>query len=174
MNGAPGLKRLPGHSGRFSTAPEATPRQKPLIAVAQPYPLLDPGEYIAVCTNADYEWAKRFSAWKARLVLEPHDYAGRPYVGKLCKFFDLGKNPQGPYAGPRSGFRMLLVEVNGGQPTHADVDMSVFVNRRYRVVIETVTKNRDGESLPAQHWYSIVRKICSAAPSTPSTPSKPP
>src|SRR4051794_18969255 len=86
---------------------------KPAIRVAEPYPLLDPGEYVALCTEASFEWARQFGGWKARLVLEPKDYRGRPYTGRLCKFLGLGKNPQEPYAGPRSDFRMLLVEVNG-------------------------------------------------------------
>lgn len=141
--------------------------KKPVITVAEPYPLLNPGEYIAACTEADFEWARQFGAWKVRLVLNPQDYTGRPYTGKLCKFLDLGKNPQAPYAGPRSAFRMLWVEVNGEQPTRPDVEVSVFVGHLYRITVETVTKNRKDEPLPPEHWYSIVRKIRPAAPSTP-------
>jgi hypothetical protein len=69
-----------------------------------------------------------------------------------------------------SDFRSLLVEVNGEQPTRPDVDMTVFENRLYRITVETVTKNRKGEPLAPEHWYSIVRKIHPVAPSTPFNP----
>jgi hypothetical protein len=151
-------------------ARNGVPEKKHAIRVAEPYPLVDPGEYVALCTEASFEWARRWSAWKARLVLEPQDYRGRPYTGRLCKFLNLGKNPQAPYAGPRSDFRMLLVEVNGEQPTRPDVDMTVFVGGLYRITVETVTKNRKGEPLAPEHWYSIVREIHPATPSRPFNP----
>jgi hypothetical protein len=147
------------------------PAKKPVITVAQPYPLLDPGEYIAACTEAAFEWARRWSTWKARLVLEPQDYRGRPYTGRLCKFLGLGKNPEAPYAGSRSEFRLLLVEVNGEQPTRPDVDdLTMFAGRLYRITVETVTKNGKGEPLASEHWYSTVRKIHPVTPSTPFNP----
>ena len=145
------------------------PAKKPVITVAQPYPLLDPGEYIATCTEADFEWARAFGAWKVRLVLEPQNYAGRPYTGKLCKFLDLGRILKHPTRDRAAHFRMLWVEVNGDQPTRADVDVSVFVGRLYQITVETVATNRKSEPLPPEHWYSIVRKIRSLAPSNPST-----
>jgi hypothetical protein len=142
---------------------------KPRIKVADPYPLLDPGDYLAICTEANFQWSKQFSAWKARLVLEPQNYTGRPYVGKLCKFLDLGKDHEAPYAGPRSAFRMLWVEANGGQPTRPDVDVSILGGRWYAITVETVATNRKHEPLAPDHWYSIVRKMRPiAAPSRPS------
>jgi hypothetical protein len=152
-------------------------RGKPAITIAKPYPLLDAGDYVAVCTEADYEWAKRYRAWKVRLVFKPLDYSGRPYIGRLCKFLDLGKNPHAPYAGPRSLFRMLLVEVNGDQPTRPDVvDVSIFLGKKYAIRVENVTTNRDGEALPPEHWYSTIRNIRAVAPSIPLNqwePTKP-
>ncbi len=159
------LTPFPVLEGERATSNRQT--AKPAIRVAEPYPLLDPGEYLALCTEASFEWARRWSAWKARLVLEPKDYRGRPYTGRLCKFLNLGKNAQAPYAGPRSDFRMLLVEVNGEQPTGPDVDMTVFVGGLYGITVETVTKNRKGEPLVPEHWYSIVREIHPATPSRP-------
>jgi hypothetical protein len=153
--------------GNRQTAP------KPAIRIAEPYPLLDPGEYVALCTEAAYAWARHLSAWKARLTLEPQDYRGRPYTGKLCKFLGLGKNPEAPYAGPRSDFRALMVEVNGSQPTNPDVDMALFAGRLYRITVETVTKNRKGESLAPEHWYSTVRKIHPLTASKPFNLRKP-
>jgi len=174
MNGAHKARlfprRFPRHSRQSSTVPEEVTAQKPRITVAAPHPLLDPGEYVAICTEADCEWAKRFCAWKARLSLVPQNYSGRPYIGTLCKFFDLRKNPQAPYAGLRSAFRMLWVEVNGEQPTRPDVDMSVFEGKLYRITVETVVKDKDGELLLPPHWYSVVRKIRLAEPSEPSEP----
>jgi len=145
--------------------------KKPAIRVAKPYPLLDPGEYIALCSQASFEWAQRFSGWKARLVLEPQNYTGRPYTGELCRFLGLGKNPDAPYAGPRSDFRLLWVEVNGDQPVQPDVtDLGIFTRRLYQITVETVTKNGKGEPLLPVHWYSIVRKIRPLAPSAPFNP----
>jgi hypothetical protein len=144
---------------------------KPAIRVAEPYPLLDPGEYVALCTEASFEWARRWSAWKALLTLEPQNYCGRPYTGRLCKFFGLGKNREAPYAGSRSGFRLLLVEVNGEQPLRPDVDdVTIFVGRLYRITIENVITNGKGEPLAPPHWYSIVRTIHPVAPFTPFNP----
>lgn len=154
---------------RATSTHQTTP--KPTIRVADPYPLLDPGDYVALCIEASFEWARRWSAWKARLVLEPKDYRGRPHTGRLCKFLNLGKIAQAPYAGPRSDFRMLLVEVNGEQPTRPDVDMSIFAERLYRITVETVTQKRKDEPLPPEHWYSIVREIHPATPSRPFNPS---
>lgn len=167
---------IPHRLSSFPARGEARPTlngriaPKPVIRVAEPYPLLDPGEYVALCTEASFEWARQFSAWKARLVLEPQDYRGRSYTGKLCRFLNLGKSPQAPYAGPRSDFRMLLVEVNGEQPTRPDVDVSVFAGRLYRITVETVTKNRKDESLALEHRYSIVREIHPVTPSRPLNP----
>lgn len=152
-------------------APNRRTVPRPAIRIAEPYPLLDPGEYVALCTEASFEWARRWSAWKARLVLEPQDYRGRPYTGRLCKFLGLGKNPQAPYAGPRSEFRILLVEVNGEQPTRPDLDdVTMFAGRLYRITVETVSTNGKGEPLASAHWYSTVRKIHPVAPSTPFNP----
>jgi hypothetical protein len=161
--------RKPPARVHLVTADAAGPaRRKPVIKVAEPYPLLDPGEYVALCTEAAFEWARRWSTWKARLVLEPQDYRGRPYTGRLCKFLGLGKNPEAPYAGPRSEFRLLLVEVNGEQPTQPDVnDLTIFAGRLYQITVETVSKNGKGEPLASVHWYSTVRKIHAVAPSTP-------
>jgi hypothetical protein len=44
-------------------------------------PLLDPGEYVALCTEASFEWARRWSAWKARLALEPRRRAPHTQEG---------------------------------------------------------------------------------------------
>ena len=153
-------------SGQVSTQTQVR-QGKPVIKVAEPYPLLDPGEYVARCTQADVAWARQFSAWKVRLALEPQNYVGRPYTGTLCKFLNLGKDASAPYAGPRSQFRMLWVEVNGEQPTRPDVDVSAFEGGLYRITVETVSKNRKGEPLSQEHWYSIVREIHPAAPSRP-------
>jgi hypothetical protein len=92
-------------------------------------------------------------------VLEPLNYEGRPYSGRLCKFLGLGKDPQKPYAGPQSHFRYLLVEVNGEQPTAASVDMEIFVAVLYDIEVETVKTGRDGKPYSPEHWYSIVREI---------------
>jgi len=160
----------------MSTAHKVTPfskpkpAKKPVITIAEPYPFLDPGEYVALCTEADYAWARQFGAWKARLVLVVQDYRGRAFTGSLCKFLNLGKNREAPYAGPRSDFRILLVEINGEQPTRPDVDVKVFENRLYRVIVETVTKNRKGEPLAPEHWYSTVRSIHPAPPLRPFNP----
>jgi hypothetical protein len=164
----PNTLRFPRRGKEHSIGLEGVRPAKPLITLAEPYPLLDPGKYIANCPAADFEWAKRFGAWKVRLVFEPQNYTGRPYSGKLCKFFDLGKNPQKPFAGPRSAFRMLYVEVNGEQPTRPDVDVTVFVGHLYTISVETVNKNRNNLPLSAEHWYSTVRQIHLVAPSTPS------
>jgi hypothetical protein len=169
MSNATSLTPFPGRREE-RPAPKDGLTKKPAIKVAEPYPLLDPGEYVALCTVAAYAWARHLSGWKARLTLEPQDYGGRPYTGKLCKFLGLGKNPEAPYAGPRSDFRALLVDVNGSQPTRSDVDVAVFVGRLYRITVETVTKNRKGEPLGPAHWYSTVRTIHPVAPSTPFNP----
>jgi hypothetical protein len=146
---------------------------KPAIKLAPPYPLLDPGDYFAICTEADYAWAGKWGKWKVRLVLEPQNYQGRAYTGRLCKFLGLGDNRKAPYAGPRSHFRMLWVEVNGEQPTGPEcIDLSTFVGREYRITVETVTetvKNGKREPLAPAHWYSIVREIHPVATLNPLT-----
>jgi hypothetical protein len=131
---------------------------------------LDPGTYVARCTEASYEWARQWRKWIARLVLEPLNYQGRPYTGRLCKFLGLGKNPQGPYAGPQSNFRQLLVEVYGDQPTRPDVDVEIFAGVLYDIEVETVTLDRDEKRRSPEHWYSIVRAIHPCKEQTPQTP----
>jgi hypothetical protein len=129
------------------------------ITLSEPFPLLDPGQYVARCTEATFAWARQWKKWIARLVLEPLNYEGRPYSGRLCKFLGLGKDPQKPYAGPQSHFRRLLVEVNGEQPTAQDVSMEIFVRVLYDIEVETVKTGRDGKPYSPEHWYSIVREI---------------
>ena len=135
-------------------------KQPPTITLSEPFPFLDPaGQYVARCTEATFAWARQWKKWIARLVLEPLNYEGRPYSGRLCKFLGLGKDPQKPYAGPQSHFRRLLVEVNGEQPTAQDVSMEIFVRVLYDIEIVTVKTDRDGKPRPPEHWYSIVREI---------------
>ncbi len=131
----------------------------PPITLSEPFPLLDDGQYVARCTEATFAWARQWNKWMARLVLEPLNYQGRPYSGRLCKFLGLGKDPQKPYAGPQSDFRQLLVEVNGAQPTAQAAGMEVFVHVLYEIEVVTVKKDREGKPRPAEHWYSIVREI---------------
>jgi hypothetical protein len=95
------------------------------------------------------------------------NYTGKPYHGKLCKFLGLGKNPEGPYAGPRSDFRKLWVEVNGAQPTSPQVDVNLFVDYNFIATVETVTKNRKSEPLAYEHHYSVVRALRPFKPSEP-------
>jgi hypothetical protein len=136
-------------------------RKKPpiQIALSDPYPFLDPGTYIAVCSEADFTWSQQWKKWIARLVLQPENYYGPRYIGRLCKFLGLGKDPQRPYAGPQSHFRRLLVEVNGAQPPSLESGVEIFVGVRYEIEVETVKADRHGKPLNPAHWYSIVRGI---------------
>ncbi len=158
-------------------------QQNPSISLSEPFPLLDPGSYVALCTEATFAWARQWRKWIARLVLEPQNYQGRSYTGRLCAFLGLGKNPERPYAGPQSRFRRLYVEVNGDQPTSAEVRMEIFVGLHFDVEVETVKQDRDGKPRAPEHWYSIVRRIhpckarASGAPTSQTTnplPSNPP
>lgn len=149
-------------------------KQTPSISLSEPFPLLDPGQYVAVCTGATFAWARQWKKWIARLVLEPENYQGRPYQGRLCAFLGLGKNPERPYAGRQSRFRRLLVEVNGAQPTAAVVGMEMFVGVRYEIEVVTVTEDRDGNLRPPEHWYSIVREIHSCKAGSNSKPTRQP
>jgi hypothetical protein len=133
--------------------------QKLSIALSEPYPLLDPGEYVALCTAADFAWARQWKKWIAKLDLQPENYTGRPYVGRLCKFLGLGKDPQRPYAGPQSQFRRLLVEANGEQPGRLDTGVEIFVGLRYEIEVVTVKADREGKLRTPEHWYSVVREI---------------
>ena len=130
---------------------------------------MDPGAYVARCTEATYEWTRRFKKWRAILALEPLNYYGRPYTGRLCKFLGLGSDRDHPYAGPQSNFRRLLVEVNGGQPTQAHLEMDIFIGVLYDIDIETVTLDPDEEKRAPEHWYSVVRAIHPCKNQTPPT-----
>ncbi|MGO9647607.1 MAG: hypothetical protein ACLPOO_06100 [Terriglobales bacterium] len=130
-----------------------------VLTLSAPYPLLDAGRYIAVCTEATFAWARQWKKWMARLVLDPQDYTGRSYQGKLCKFLSLGRDPERPFAAPQSDFRRLFVELNGGQPVNPEVTMRIFEGRLYEITVETVKLNRHGQERKPEHWYSIVREI---------------
>jgi hypothetical protein len=134
-------------------------KQEPSITLSEPFPLLDPGWYVALCSEADYAWARQWKKWIARLVLEPQNYTGRPYTGRLCKFLGLGKDPEQPYAGPQSHFRRLLVEVNGEQPANSNAGAGIFVGILYDIAVVTVTEDRNGKRRPPEHWYSVVHEI---------------
>ncbi|MGA2373390.1 MAG: hypothetical protein ABSG11_22260, partial [Candidatus Korobacteraceae bacterium] len=131
----------------------------PSILLSEPYPLLDPGRYVAVCVEASCAWARQWKKWIARLAFVPENYQGRPYTGRLCAFFGLGKDPERPYAGPQSRFRQLYVEVNGEQPIAANAEMEIFVGALYDIEVVTVTHERDGKSKAPEHHYSIVRGV---------------
>jgi hypothetical protein len=131
--------------------------KQPTITLSEPFPLLDPGLYVARCTEASYAWARQWKKWIARLVLEPQNYQGRPYSGRLCKLFGLGRDPQKPYAGPQSHFRRLLVEVNGEQPASPHVGVEIFVGVAFDIEVTTVKEDRDKNLRSSEHWYSIVR-----------------
>jgi len=129
------------------------------ITLSAPYPLLDSGRYVAVCSEATFAWARQWKKWMARLILKPQNYSGRPYQGNLCKFLSLGRDPDRPFAGPHSDFRKLYVEANGAQPVGSEVTMRIFERLAYEITVETVTKDRHGKERSPAHWYSIVREI---------------
>jgi hypothetical protein len=129
------------------------------VSLSEPYPLLDPGNYVALCTEATLDWARQWRKWIARFALQPLNYQGRPYTGRLCAFLGLGTDVKRPYAGSQSKFRRLFVEVNGAQPTAADVGLAIFVGVRYDIEVETVNLDRNGKPRSPEHWYSIVRVI---------------
>jgi len=132
---------------------------KHVVTLSAPYPLLDPGVILAVCTEATFAWARQWKKWMARLVLDPQNYFGRAYQGKLCKFLSLGRDPQRPFAAPQSHFRRLLVELNGSQPVNPEVDIQVFEGRIFEITVETVKLDRHGTATKPEHWYSTVREI---------------
>jgi hypothetical protein len=135
-----------------------------VIRVSTPYPLLDSGEYVAVCVEATFAWARQWKKHMARLVFEPQNYTGRPFQGKLCKFLSLGRNQERPFAGQHSAFRQLWVELNGGQPCGPEVTMHIFENQLYKITVETVKQDRNGKERSPEHWYSVVREIHLAPP----------
>jgi hypothetical protein len=92
-------------------------------------------------------------------VLEPENYQGRQYTGRLCKFLSLGKNREHPYAGPQSHFRQLYVEVNGDQPPSLEAGMEIFIGVRYEIDVVTVNTDRNGKPRSPEHWYSVVKSI---------------
>ena len=130
-----------------------------VVMVSSPYPLLDPGEYVAFCREASLAWARQWKKWIARLAFEPQTYSGRSYQGTLCKFLSLGTNPEFPYAGPHSAFRLLYVEANGGQPMGPEVTLRIFEGLHCEIRVETVTKDRHGKERRPEHWYSIIREV---------------
>ena len=71
-------------------------KQPPSIAPSEPFPLLDPGSYVAVCTETTFAWARQWRKWIARLVLDPQNYQGRPYTGGSARFSDLARILSGP------------------------------------------------------------------------------
>jgi hypothetical protein len=133
--------------------------KQPPITLDEPRPLLGPGHYVALSVEAAYAWSRQWRKWIARIVFVPQNYQGRPYTGRLCAFLGLGKNQERPYAGSQSRFRRLFVEVNGAQPTAANVGIEVFVGVRYEIEVVTVTQDRNGKQVPPEHWYSVVREI---------------
>jgi hypothetical protein len=132
---------------------------RPVVSLSTPYPLLDSGEYIALCTEATFDWARQWKKWMARLILEPQNYTGRSFQGNLCKFLSLGKDPKRPFAGQHSAFRQLLVELNGAQPLGPETSLEIFQARFYEITVETVTMDRARNQRSQEHWYSIVREI---------------
>jgi hypothetical protein len=128
-----------------------------VITTSEPNPLLDEGQYLAECTEASFAWAHQWRQWKARLVLNPQEYTGKPYTGRLCRFFNLGQDRNKAHAGSGSYFRALWVEVNGGQPV-GPLDMEIFARHIYRITVVTVKENRNGP-IDQANWYSIVREI---------------
>ncbi len=172
---------IPGKTGRDGnemlmplnpTSGAQAMSKSPPIILSEPYPLLDPGDYIALCSEADFAWARQWKKWIAKLVLEPLNYQGRRYAGRLCKFLGLGKNPHRPFAGPQSHFRRLLVEVNGDQPGRLDTGVELFVGLHYEITVETVKTDRDGKHRAPEHWYSVVRgiRLCKSIPASLRTP----
>ena len=119
---------------------------KHVVTLSAPYPLLDEGEYVALCTEATFDWARQWKKWMARLVLEPQNYRGRLYEGKLCRFLSLGRDPERPFAGHHSDFRKLFVEVNGAQPIAPEITMRIFEGRLYDITVETVRRTATARS----------------------------
>jgi len=64
-------------------------KEPPSISLSEPFPLLDPGQYVARCTDATFAWARQWNKWIARLVLEPVNYQGRPYCVLSAELRDL-------------------------------------------------------------------------------------
>lgn len=136
-----------------------SPKNKTTIKLSAPRPLLDPGTYAARCTEATFDWANQWKKWMVRLILEPLNYTGRAYSGRLCKFLSLGSDPKGPYAGAGSDFRKLWVELNGAQPTAKEVTIQDFVGCAFEITVVTVATDRKNQPRPVEDQYSVVRGI---------------
>lgn len=134
--------------------------QQPLIRLSEPRPLVDMGVYRATCTAATCAWASQYRKWKAILVLELHNYTGKPYHGNLCAFFNLGANREHPHAGPKSNFRRLVAEVNGDQ--RKQIDVRVLEGREFDVFVRTVTHDKHENKFPVRDQYSAVKEIHAA------------
>ena len=129
-----------------------------VITLSAPYPLLDEGEYVALCTEASFAWARQWKKWIARLALEPQNYRGRPYQGTLCKFLSLGKNPERPCAGHHSAFASCLSRRMVVSPSGPEVTMRIFEGRCTKSPSRRSRSDRQGKG-EAEHWYSIIREI---------------
>src|SRR5438105_2886025 len=113
------------------------PRRATTVTLGAPRPLLDEGVYLATCIEAELWWSRRWKKWQARLVLEPSNYAGKVYAGKLCKFFQLG-NRENPHAGPNSEFFQLWIQANGAQPVGPEVGVDIFLGMTFEITVGTV------------------------------------
>jgi len=155
--------RANGKTGR--SAPTVT------ISLETMRPLLDEGRYLARCVEATCEWSRRWRKWVAILKMDPLDYAGQPYIGHLCKFFNLGQDPKRPHAGAGSQFRKLWIEVNGAQPTNAETGLEMFVGHVFEIEVSTVKTDREQKPIAPALQYSVIRSLAGSTTLQPSNPA---
>jgi hypothetical protein len=134
------------------------PRQLAPIASA-PYARIEEGNYIALCTGAQIERARKYG----RNVV--HLRFAIPAEGVGLSFFcNLGTRDNLKYRnrhrGPASKFYKAWAIASGRTPREGEeMVLAVFVDKTFRAKVRTVLNDHEQDELAAPLRYSVVDKL---------------
>jgi hypothetical protein len=147
------------------------PREKaaePEIEAGAPYPRIDEGTYIGICTGAQLQRAKSYGRYLVHLRF------ALPAEGiELPCFCNLGDRDnlkrRRARKGPASKFYKAWTVAAGRTPCKGEeMSLSVFPQRTFRVKVRTVSQDFEQDALAEALHYSVVDKILELIEASPT------
>lgn len=135
------------------------------------YARVSPGRYDAVATRYQGpEWVRKYRRWSLMVEFELFSESKR-----VCAFFNMGTNPDGPHAGQQSRYFKAWTLANGEHPHKKQkLDPRVFLDGQiFKVEVTDSGADSEGQQKEDALVYSRVTAVLSADfPNQPNQPTQ--
>ena len=130
-------------SGKFSSAPRL--------------PLINPGIYEATIVN--WELHQQYDRMKILVHIVVDTGVD---LTRLTHFVSVKMNKDGTMREPTPTMKLYRLLKNlWSHASFADIDLDELINKRCKVVVDTVKRDSQRQEKPSEKWYSAIREILS-------------